>query len=117
MRFVLVSFALLVLYASSVQGQSPWCPDGECAANCPFTRYALRYDWVWCVCPTRSECMQDPNQTCNKCYTSSLTWCDDGFNPWCSTYYLSGYDQFCGCQSGLAKSFGAESGLDRGDAR
>lgn len=41
-------------------------------------------------------------ESCNHCYMSSLTWCSDIFNPYCHTYYLDGYDLFCGCETGVA---------------
>jgi hypothetical protein len=101
MRAFLLSLAILAC-TSSMPGLDQWCYEGSCASDCPFTRYAPRYDWMWCGCPTSSECAQDPNQTCNRCYTDGLTWCDDPWDPYCHTYYLSGYDQFCGCEYGIA---------------
>lgn len=101
--FRIVTAILIALSIPTLApAQSQWCPEGECVASCPQTYYYLDYGWWWCSCPTSGECMQDPMQTCNSCYTSGLAWCNDPFNPYCATYYLSGYEQFCGCQTGGA---------------
>lgn len=93
---------IMTLLSTPLAAQSQWCYEGECKADCPHTLFALRYDWWWCSCPTRSECIQDFMQTCNRCVTGMLGWCSDPFDPYCHTYFLTGYDQFCGCQYGQA---------------
>lgn len=100
----LILFGIVVVLASSspLTAQSQWCPEGECLASCPQTQYKLYYDWLWWSCPTRADCTPDPMQTCNRCYTSGLYWCSDPFSPYCHTCFLSGYNQFCGCQTGGA---------------
>ncbi len=93
---------LATLICSALMGQSVWCPEGECAPDCPNTLFALRYDWWWCSCPTGSECAQSYVETCTRCVISMPAWCDDWFNPYCHTYFLTGYENFCGCAYGQA---------------
>lgn len=98
---VLLVLGLMTPVPTGAPAQN-WCYEGECATNCPHTLYAPQYDWWWCSCPTSANCNQDPLQTCNRCYTSMVIWCDDPLDL-CQTYYLGGYDQFCGCQTQRAQ--------------
>lgn len=102
MNFFAISAVLLTLLCLPSAAQSQWCYEGECRSDCPSTIYILHKDWAWCECPTSSECLPASLPLCNKCIISMLAWCDDPFNPYCHTYFLTGYNQFCGCEYGYA---------------
>lgn len=108
---------LLVLLAFPAAAQSQWCYQGDCVADCPQTVFRLNYDWWWCSCPTSSDCMYDPIQTCNRCRMASLGWCWEDYNPYCATYFLTGYDQFCGCQSAQGECAGPTAARPAGGKR
>jgi hypothetical protein len=41
-----------------------------------------------------------------------MVWCDDVINN-CQTYYLGGYDWFCGCGNQYARNLGVPVGGSR----
>ena len=87
---ILIAFVAFSMLASLAQ---PWCV--ECAWDCSHTVFAPQYDWWFCSCPTWAGCMQVP-ESCENYYHGTMVWCDDVINN-CRTYYLGGYDWFCGC--------------------
>lgn len=115
-KCLLAALIMFTMFSAGSHGQGQWCDEGDCLATCPHTLFMVDYDWWWCSCPTFSYCGADQYQTCNTCIINYLYWCDDPWNPYCHTYILYGYNQFCGCQSGYAGA-GCPPSISPGKAR